>query len=183
MTEVARPQAKVVFDGPAIDRALIRMAHEIVERNKVLDDVLIIGIQSGGVPVAEALAGKFCEIGHPVALGVLDATMHRDDHKQRPTQEVRPSRFDGDVSKSRVVLVDDVLFTGRTIRAAMDALNEWGRPREIQLAVLVDRGHRELPIRPDYVGKNLPTSRTEVVRVSLDGVVILDVNEANGVNA
>ena len=153
-------------------RATRRMAHEIIEANAGLDDVRLIGLQTGGVPLARNLADALAEIepGTDVPVGRLDVAFHRDDIGLRPTLPEAitdvPFPLDGTV----VVLVDDVLFTGRTIRAALDAMTSFGRPRAVQLAVMVDRGHRELPIRPDYVGKNLPTRRDEVVDVTDDGV-------------
>ena len=156
-----------------IGRAITRIAHEIVEHNKGLAGVLLVGIQRGGVWLAERLAARLAEIepGTDVPVGVLDISMYRDDIGLRPIVPGAVTRVP-DLAGRHVVLVDDVLFTGRTIRAAIDALADHGRPRTVQLAVLVDRGHRELPIRPDYVGKNLPTSRAETVSVSPDGVTI-----------
>jgi pyrimidine operon attenuation protein / uracil phosphoribosyltransferase len=165
---VARTQ---VMDADDLRRATWRMAHEIVEANGGVDDVALIGLQTGGVPLAERLQEALLEIeGVEVPCGKLDVAFHRDDIGLRPVlpeavTEV-PFHLDGTV----VVLVDDVLFTGRTIRAALDAITSFGRPRAIQLAVMVDRGHRELPIRPDYVGKNLPTRKDEAVDVHDEGV-------------
>jgi pyrimidine operon attenuation protein / uracil phosphoribosyltransferase len=161
--------ARPVLDAADIARALTRVAHEILERNKGADDLLLLGIPSRGVPLAARLAARIAEVeGRAIPVGSLDVTMYRDDLRLRPARalehtDVPPDGVDG----RRVVLVDDVLFSGRTIRAALDALGDLGRPRLVQLAVLVDRGHRELPIRADYVGKNLPTSMTERVRVLL----------------
>ncbi len=165
---VARPLSEA-----DIGRAITRIAHEIVEHNKGLAGVLLVGIQRGGVWLAERLAARLAEIepGTDVPVGVLDISMYRDDIGLRPIVPGAVTRVP-DLAGRHVVLVDDVLFTGRTIRAAIDALADHGRPRTVQLAVLVDRGHRELPIRPDYVGKNLPTSRSENVSVTADGVVI-----------
>ncbi len=165
---VARPLSEA-----DIGRAITRIAHEIVEHNKGLAGVLLVGIQRGGVWLAERLAARLAEIepGTDVPVGVLDISMYRDDIGLRPIVPGAVTRVP-DLAGRHVVLVDDVLFTGRTIRAAIDALADHGRPRTVQLAVLVDRGHRELPIRPDYVGKNLPTSRAETVSVSPDGVTI-----------
>ncbi|MGP4110967.1 bifunctional pyr operon transcriptional regulator/uracil phosphoribosyltransferase PyrR [Streptomyces sp. 4N509B] len=169
-----------VLEAPDIARALTRIAHEIVERAKGVDDVVLLGIPTRGVHLASRLTGLLAKIaGHPVPTGSLDITMYRDDLRMRPARalartEIPPTGVDGRL----VVLVDDVLFSGRTIRAALDALNDIGRPRAVQLAVLVDRGHRELPIRADYVGKNIPTSLRETVRVLLteqdgrDGVLL-----------
>jgi pyrimidine operon attenuation protein/uracil phosphoribosyltransferase len=161
--------ARPVLEAADIARALTRVAHEILERNKGADDLLLLGIPSRGVPLAARLAARIADVeGRAVPVGSLDITMYRDDLRMRPARalehtEVPPEGVDG----RRVVLVDDVLFSGRTIRAALDALGDLGRPRLVQLAVLVDRGHRELPIRADYVGKNLPTSMSERVRVQL----------------
>jgi pyrimidine operon attenuation protein/uracil phosphoribosyltransferase len=163
------PESNIILNAQAIQRALTRIAHEIAERNETGDDVVLIGIQRGGVPLAERLSKLLAGIwGQPVPTGALDVSMHRDDLSQRAAPNVQPTVIPFDVTGKTVVLVDDVLFNGRTIRAAMDALNDFGRPKRIQLAVLVDRGHRELPIKADFVGKNVPTSLTEKVRVRLD---------------
>ena len=160
------PDATIVLNATAIQRALTRIAHEINERNEVSADVVLVGVQSGGVPLAQRLASLLQGIyGHPVPAGALDVSMHRDDLGQRAAPTVHPTTIPFDVTGKTVVLVDDVLFSGRTIRAAMDSLNDFGRPKKIQLAVLVDRGHRELPIKADFVGKNVPTSLAEKVRV------------------
>lgn len=149
-------------------RALTRIAHEIAERNETAGDVVLVGIQRGGVTLAQRLGLLLGGIwGQPVPAGSLDISMHRDDLDQRLVPDVRPTVIPFDVTGKTVVLVDDVLFSGRTIRAAMDALNDFGRPSQIQLAVLVDRGHRELPIKADFVGKNVPTARAESVEVRL----------------
>ena len=162
------PETSVLLNTVAIQRALTRVAHEIAERNEVSADVVLIGIQRGGVALAERLAGILTGIaGAPVPCGRLDVSMHRDDLDRRAAPNIHPTVIPFDVSGKTVVLVDDVLFSGRTIRAAMDALNDFGRPRQIQLAVLIDRGHRELPIKADFVGKNVPTSPTEKVHVRL----------------
>jgi pyrimidine operon attenuation protein/uracil phosphoribosyltransferase len=163
-----------VLTADDIRRAVTRIAHEIVERNRGVDDVALIGLANGGTWLAAALAGAMAGIeGHePVAAGVLDVSLHRDDIGLRPVVPGSVTSIPGSLDGRVVVLVDDVLYTGRTVRAALDALNDYGRPRAVQLAVLVDRGHRELPIRPDYVGKNLPTGVDEEVRVSPDGVEI-----------
>ncbi|HZC39219.1 MAG TPA: bifunctional pyr operon transcriptional regulator/uracil phosphoribosyltransferase PyrR [Streptosporangiaceae bacterium] len=162
-------EAKTVIERPDISRALTRIAHEITERTRGAADVVLLGIPTRGVPLAGRLAARIEQVeGHPVPHGSLDVTMYRDDLRLRPARSlgrtvVPPRGIDGQI----VVIVDDVLYSGRTVRAALDALNDLGRPRAVQLAVLVDRGHRELPIRPDYVGKNLPTSHQEVVKVLL----------------
>ena len=161
------PDEHVLLDVSAIQRALTRIAHEIAERNDSGAEVVLVGIQSGGVHLGKRLAGILAGIwGGPVPVGELDVAMHRDDLDQRAVPQVRPTIIPFDVTGKTVVLVDDVLFSGRTVRAAMDALNDFGRPRRIQLAVLVDRGHRELPIKPDFVGKNVPTAQNE--RVQMD---------------
>ncbi|MEM9606113.1 MAG: bifunctional pyr operon transcriptional regulator/uracil phosphoribosyltransferase PyrR [Actinomycetota bacterium] len=155
-----------------IQRALTRIAHEIVERNSGVEGVLLIGLQTGGVPLAERLGELLGEIEGEVPVGRLDVALYRDDINLRPVLPEAVTDIPVDIDGRIVVLVDDVLFTGRTIRAALDAVHDYGRPRAVQLAVMVDRGHRELPIRPDFVGKNLPTRRDEVVDVSLDEVTI-----------
>jgi pyrimidine operon attenuation protein/uracil phosphoribosyltransferase len=161
-----------VLDADAVGRALTRIAHEVRERNAGAD-LVIVGLQTGGVPLAERLADELERIeGSEVPVGTLDVAFYRDDIGLRPVLPEAATEIPVDLSGRTVVLVDDVLFTGRTVRAALDALTDFGRPRAVQLAVMVDRGHRELPIRPDYVGKNLPTRRDEVVDVSLDGVHI-----------
>ena len=165
-----------VLDDTALDRALTRIAHEIVEQAGGVDDVALVGIKTRGVTLAERIARKMgaMEGAMPPPVGALDITLYRDDLGLKAEQpQVRSTEISFPVKGRIVVLVDDVLFTGRTIRAAMDALMDLGRPRIIRLAVLMDRGHRELPIRPDYVGKNLPTSRRESIAVMLrehDGV-------------
>ncbi|MGP4004506.1 bifunctional pyr operon transcriptional regulator/uracil phosphoribosyltransferase PyrR [Streptomyces sp. 8N706] len=165
----AAEPARPVLEAPDIARALTRIAHEIVERAKGADDVVLLGIPTRGVFLARRLAAKLEEItGRPAPVGSLDITMYRDDLRLRPARALARTEIPGDGIDGRlVVLVDDVLFSGRTIRAALDALGDIGRPRGVQLAVLVDRGHRELPIRADYVGKNLPTSLRETVKVQL----------------
>ena len=161
--------ARPVLEGPDIARVLTRIAHEIVERAKGADDVVLLGIPTRGVFLAQRLAAKLEQITErKVPVGSLDITMYRDDLRMHPPRAQARTEIPGDGIDGRlVVLVDDVLFSGRTIRAALDALNDIGRPRAVQLAVLVDRGHRELPIRADYVGKNLPTSLRETVKVLL----------------
>jgi pyrimidine operon attenuation protein/uracil phosphoribosyltransferase len=147
------------------------MAHEIIEHNHGLDEVVLVGLQTGGVAIARRLADALEQIeAVTVEVGTLDVAFHRDDYGLRPVLPEAVTNIPGDLTGVIVVLVDDVLFTGRTIRAALDALTSFGRPRAVQLAVMVDRGHRELPIRPDYVGKNLPTRRDEVVDVNEEGV-------------
>jgi len=154
-----------------LDRAIWRMAHEVIEHNRGLDGVVLVGLQTGGVPLAARLAGALQRIeGAEVPVGTLDVAFYRDDIGLRPVLPEATTDIPFDLTGLVVVLVDDVLFTGRTIRAALDALADHGRARAVQLAVMVDRGHRELPIRPDYVGKNLPTRRDEVVDVTDDGV-------------
>jgi pyrimidine operon attenuation protein / uracil phosphoribosyltransferase len=162
-----------VLDADGVGRALVRIAHEVLERNSGVDDLVVVGLQTGGVPLAERLADELERIeGSEVPVGTLDVAFYRDDIGLRPVLPEAATEIPVDLGGRTVVLVDDVLFTGRTVRAALDALTDFGRPRAVQLAVMVDRGHRELPIRPDYVGKNLPTRRDEVVDVSLDGVHI-----------
>jgi pyrimidine operon attenuation protein/uracil phosphoribosyltransferase len=162
------PYTSTIMDGGAIQRALTRIAHEIAERNESGREVVLVGIQRGGVPLGRRLSTLLGGIwGQPVPNGALDVSMHRDDLDQRAAPNMQPTVIPFDVTGKTVVLVDDVLFSGRTIRAAMDALNDFGRPRRIQLAVLIDRGHRELPIKADFVGKNIPTAPTENVLVRL----------------
>lgn len=167
--------AAQVLDGDEISRALTRIAHEIVEREKGAADLVVMGIQTRGVPLARRLAQRISAIeGAAPPVGLLDITMFRDDLRLRPARALAPTQVPpGGIDGRTVLLVDDVLFSGRTIRAALDALGEIGRPRAVRLAVLVDRGHREFPIRADYVGKNIPTSLRESVHVRLaesDGV-------------
>lgn len=155
-----------IMDQKAIFRATTRIANEIVERNKGVKDVVLVGIKTRGVPFACRIADKIMEIeGIPVEVFTLDISLYRDDLKEIGYKPVVNEAFKGEINGRNVVLVDDVIYTGRTVRAALDALIDNGRPKKVQLAVLVDRGHRELPIRPDYVGKNVPTSNTEVVSV------------------
>jgi pyrimidine operon attenuation protein / uracil phosphoribosyltransferase len=156
-----------------MQRALTRMAHEIVERNGGIEDVVLVGLQTGGIPLATRMAEALSQIENAeVAMGSLDVAFYRDDIGLRPVLPEAVTNIPGDLAGKVVVLVDDVLFTGRTIRAALNALNDFGRARAVQLAVMIDRGHRELPIRPDYVGKNLPTNREEMIDVGDDGVWI-----------
>jgi pyrimidine operon attenuation protein/uracil phosphoribosyltransferase len=161
-----------VMTADDVRRAVTRIGHEIVERNRGLDGVVLVGLQRGGVWLAERLAGVIASIDRDadVPCGVLDVSMYRDDIGLRPVVPGAVTRLPRELTGTTVVLVDDVLYTGRTVRAALDALSDHGRPRAVQLAVLVDRGHRELPIRPDFVGKNLPTSHQETVDVTADGV-------------
>ncbi len=168
--------ARVVLDDRDISRALTRISHEILERNKGADDLVLLGIPRRGVPLAHRIAERISSVeGYDVPVGSLDVTMYRDDLRLKPARALRPTEIPpGGVDGKVVVLVDDVLFSGRTIRSALDALNDIGRPRAVRLAVLVDRGHRDLPIRADFVGKNLPTSLVERVRVTLAGVDDVD---------
>ena len=161
-----------VLGAPEIARALTRIAHEILERNKGGDDLVLLGIPTRGLPLARRLAQRLADVEPTLdgdtLVGELDITMYRDDLHRHPTRTIGSTTLpSGGIDDKIVVLVDDVLFSGRTIRAALDAIKDLGRPRAVQLAALVDRGHRELPIRPDYVGKNLPTSTTERVQVRL----------------
>lgn len=159
----------VILDQAGINRALTRIAHEILERNKGVRDVVLVGIRTGGDDLAAVLRERIADIeGEKIPLGILDITLYRDDLSARSDREVGKTEIPFPPDDKHVVLVDDVLYTGRTIRAAMDSLMDLGRPRSIQLAVLVDRGHRELPIRPDFVGRNVPTSREEDIRVHFD---------------
>ncbi|CAM8643565.1 PyrR Pyrimidine operon attenuation protein/uracil phosphoribosyltransferase [Acidimicrobiia bacterium] len=165
---VARTRVMTAED---MQRATKRMAHEIIERNHGLDEVVLIGLQTGGIRLAAQLAEALQLIeGFEVPVGCLDVAFYRDDIGLRPVLPEAVTDIPGDLDTRIVVLVDDVLFTGRTIRAALDALTDYGRAKAVQLAVMVDRGHRELPIRPDFVGKNLPTRRDEAVDVTPDGV-------------
>lgn len=163
---------KQVLGPDDVRRAVTRMAHEIIERNRGLDGVAIVGLQRGGVWLAEALAAEIARIEHPVPHGSIDASLYRDDIGIRPVSPASVSDISFHIDGAVVVLADDVLYTGRTVKAALDAIGDYGRPKSVQLAVLVDRGHRELPIRPDYVGKNLPTSHDERVAASATGVTI-----------
>jgi pyrimidine operon attenuation protein / uracil phosphoribosyltransferase len=177
-----KPAPHVLLDEESMRRTLSRIAHEIIERNDDLGAVALVGIHTRGVPIAQRLRSLVEErTGEELALGQLDITFHRDDvhvragqPPRRPQPVVRETKLDFELEGRTVILVDDVLYTGRTIRAAIDALFEYGRPDRVQLAVLADRGHRELPIRPDYVGKNLPTGRNERVQVELLEIDELD---------
>ncbi|MFC4637607.1 bifunctional pyr operon transcriptional regulator/uracil phosphoribosyltransferase PyrR [Deinococcus hohokamensis] len=171
---MSAPKA-TILSADEVRRAMTRIAHEIIERNKGAENLAIIGIHTRGIPLAARLAAKLGELeGVEIPTGMLDITLYRDDLSEVAHQPIiRETQVPFDLGQRRVILVDDVLYTGRTVRAALDALIDLGRPAGIQLAVLVDRGHRELPIRADYVGKNLPTAATEVVKVKLqetDGV-------------
>ncbi|MEH7106836.1 MULTISPECIES: bifunctional pyr operon transcriptional regulator/uracil phosphoribosyltransferase PyrR [Bacillaceae] len=171
-------QKALVLDEQAVSRALTRIAHQIIEKNKGIEECVLIGIRTRGIYLAKRLADKIEQIeGNPIRVGELDITLYRDDLTiKTETQEpiVKGSDIPFDISNKKVILVDDVLYTGRTVRAGLDALIDIGRPSSIQLAVLVDRGHRELPIRADYVGKNIPTSSSEKVVVKLKEVDSLD---------
>lgn len=175
----------VIMDEQAIRRAVIRVAHEIIEKNKGISDVILVGIRTRGVPLAERLAAEIEKIeGKKLPVGILDITLYRDDLSTLAYQPVvHGTKIPVDINGKKIILVDDVLYTGRTVRAALDAVIDLGRPKAIQLAVLIDRGHRELPIRADYVGKNVPTSGKEIVSVQLESidsaekVVIKEINE------
>ena len=162
-------QKAQIMDEKAIGRAITRISHEIIEKNKGIENVVLIGIKTRGVPVATRIANKIEAIeGQRVDAGEMDITLYRDDlSKKQIDPVVNSTKIDFDITDKTVILVDDVLYTGRTVRSALDALMDIGRPKAIQLAVLVDRGHRELPIRADYVGKNVPTSRNEIISVTL----------------
>lgn len=170
----SRAQTTQVMSGADVARAVTRIAHEIVERHPGLQHVVLVGLQRGGAWLAEDLGAALVGIdpSYAVPVGTLDVSMHRDDVGLRPIVPGAISRIDAAIDGAVVVLVDDVLFTGRTVRAALEGLNTYGRPRAVQLAVLVDRGHRELPIRPDYVGKNLPTHHSDDVVAVRDGVTV-----------
>ena len=163
------PKSQTVLDADKIDRSLTRIAHEIVERHREVGRLVLVGIRTRGVPLARRLQGKVKEIeGKELPLGILDINLYRDDITSvGPSAILKETIIHFPIDERRVILVDDVLFTGRTIRAALDGLMDFGRPRSIELAVLVDRGHRELPIRADYVGKNIPTGLDEMVQVLL----------------
>ena len=194
MSQAGISSEKVLLDGEAIQRSLTRIAHEIVEGNTDLEHLALVGIHTRGVPLAQRLRHLIAEqTGQDVRLGSVDITFYRDDVQVRGGEAplhaqpvVRDTKLDFPLEGMTCVLVDDVLYTGRTIRAAIEALFDYGRPERIQLAVLVDRGHRQLPIRPDYVGKNLPTAREERVQVQLveidevDQVLLIPGKESNG---
>lgn len=185
--EVPLPE-RLILSAADVQRALARIAHEIVERNRGVETLVLLGIRSRGAPLAQRLRAKLLDLeGVEVPLGELDITLYRDDlADRRLAGQIGPSLVPVSLSGRRVILVDDVVFTGRSVRAALDAIMDYGRPSSVQLAVLIDRGHRELPIRPDYVGKNVPTARDEDVRVRLaetdgaDEVVISRSNDAIG---
>lgn len=164
------PRGRVILDEAAMRRALTRIAHEVLEKNKGIEDCVLVGIRTRGAPLAQRLAKRIKQIeAEDVPVGELDITLYRDDLREKSEDPVvKGSHIPVPVTGKKIILVDDVLFTGRTVRAAMDALIDLGRPRAIQLAILVDRGHREFPIRADYVGKNVPTSRTEIIQVALE---------------
>jgi pyrimidine operon attenuation protein / uracil phosphoribosyltransferase len=167
------PETNIILDANAIGRALTRIAHEIAERNENSAEVVLVGIPEGGVPLAQRLGKILSEIWEiSVPIGSLDVSMHRDDLDQRAAPKIHPTEIPFDVNGKTVVLVDDVLFSGRTIRAALDALNDFGRPKKIQLAVLIDRGHRDLPIKADFVGKNVPTAANEKIIVRENEVTL-----------
>jgi pyrimidine operon attenuation protein / uracil phosphoribosyltransferase len=178
-------EKKKILDATRMQRVIRRMAIEIVERNRGTDDLLIIGIRTRGVPIAERIAQQIEEMEKVrVPLGILDITLYRDDLTTiAPQPVIKPTKFPEPIDDKLVVLVDDVLYTGRTVRAALDALIDFGRPKAVQLAVLIDRGHRELPIHADYIGREVPTDRTEVIKVMLeegdgeDAVLIMEQNE------
>jgi len=166
----------VIMDDTAINRAITRISHEIIEKNKGIEDIVLVGIKTRGIPLAQRIAKKIKEIeGKEVLVLSLDISLYRDDLSQvSESPVVDSSEFDYDITDKVIILIDDVLYTGRTVRAALDALVDKGRPKRVELSVLIDRGHRELPIRPDFVGKNVPTSKEEVIGVRLD--------ETDGVN-
>lgn len=171
-----------ILDSDDIERSLRRIAHEILERNRGAEDVILLGIPTRGVTLAHRLQRVLADVGAQVPVGILDITMYRDDLAAQPTRAPRPTVIpDPGIDHKNVVLVDDVLYSGRTIRSALEALADIGRPRTVQLAVLIDRGHREVPIRADFVGKNVPTSRSERVWVALtetDGTEGVRIEEA-----
>ena len=176
----------VIMNAGDMARAVKRMAHEIIEANKGVDNLVLLGIQRRGVPLARMLAAAIKQVeGTEVPQGALDITFYRDDlSKLGPSPQVSSTEMPFDVNEKIIILIDDVLYTGRTVRAALDVIMDWGRPQAIRLAVLVDRGHRELPIRPDFVGKNVPTSHKEIIKVRVqdfdeaEEVVVGEVGEA-----
>lgn len=171
-----------LMDEKAIGRAITRVSHEIIEKNKGVEDIVLVGIKTRGVPIANRICKKIEQIeGTKINTGELDITLYRDDLKKVDVDPVlNGSNIDFNINEKTVILVDDVLYTGRTVRSALDAIMDIGRPKSIQLAVLVDRGHRELPVRADYVGKNVPTSNHEIISVKLveaDGEDSVTINE------
>ena len=170
-TSMKKTGMKTLLDGKGVERVLSRLTHEIIEKNKGAGEIVLVGIASGGIPLSQVIRGKIRVIeGVDVPTGYVDITLYRDDLARAGYQaRMKRTEIPFSIDDKRVILVDDVLYTGRTIRAAMDALIDFGRPRNIQLAVLIDRGHRELPIRADYVGRNVPTSRSETVLVRVEG--------------
>lgn len=168
-----------ILGADDVSRAITRISHEIIERNADLSQVVIVGMQTGGVWIAQRLCDNVNRLNESVTvpLGAVDISMYRDDFSLRPVVLSAPTDIPVDLTGRTVVLVDDVLFTGRTVRAALEALNDHGRPRAVQLAVMVDRGHRELPIRPDYVGKNIPTHVSDEVSVGPEGVIVTAVEQ------
>ncbi|MCK0470686.1 bifunctional pyr operon transcriptional regulator/uracil phosphoribosyltransferase PyrR [Halalkalibacter sp. APA_J-10(15)] len=170
--------SRIILDEQAIRRAITRIAHEIIERNKGVENCVLIGIKTRGIYIANRLAERIEQIeGVSVPVGEVDITLYRDDlTKKSPTEEpiLQGTDINVDINNRKVILIDDVLYTGRTVRAALDALVDLGRPAQIQLAVLIDRGHRELPIRPDYVGKNVPTSKSEIIAAKLNEIDDVD---------
>lgn len=181
---MSKAMKKVIMDADAMRRALVRISHEIVEKNKGVSGVILVGIRTQGVPLAQRIASEIKAIeGVELLVGFLDITLYRDDLSMLGYNPVvRGTEMNFDINGKAIVLVDDVLYTGRTIRAAMDAIIDMGRPTSVQLAVLIDRGHRELPIQANYVGKNIPTAKTEAIDVSLaesdgaDEVILSDIN-------
>jgi len=176
-----------IMDENGIFRAVTRIAHEIIEKNKGIDDIVLIGIQRRGVPLSKMIAEKIKGVeGKEVPVGILDITLYRDDLSMLAEHPIiNGTEINFSINGKKIVLVDDVIYTGRTVRAAIDAIMDIGRPKMIQLAVLIDRGHRELPIRADYVGKNVPTSRSEVVNVKLhdiDGVNVVTISDLERAN-
>lgn len=164
-----------ILDKKAINRATVRIANEIIERNKGVENLMLVGVKTRGVPFANRLSQKIKDI-EDVSVPVynLDITLYRDDLSEVGNQPIINEEFDENITDKNIVLVDDVIYTGRTVRAALEALIKHGRPKKVQLAVLIDRGHRELPIRPDYVGKNVPTSNTEIVDVKFEEIDSID---------
>ena len=170
-----------ILDQKAMERAIVRIANEILERNKGVDNLILVGIKTRGIPFAIRLSEKIKEIeGVSIPVHKLDITLYRDDLSEIASNPLVNEEFDVDIKGKNIVLVDDVIYTGRTVRAALEALIKHGRPNKVQLAVLIDRGHRELPIRPDYIGKNVPTSKEEIVDVNfkeLDGIDRVNIKE------